>query len=107
MTPTQSAVLNALRAIRAEGEALPRDPRLTPHENNERIGVYADGSRIGNVATRASIRIPGASVRTLRALADAGHVHCIGGVWIATPLRESLCTPMTVGEAAIAASTVR
>ena len=111
MTNTQQQVLSALRYVAVSGGKLIAAANakaiggLSPHEVREYIGVYADGERIGNVHV-GSIRIRGASIRTLHALAAAGLVSCRDGVWAAIPLRERLCVPMTVGQASIELSKV-
>ncbi len=94
----QRQVLEVLREVLAAGEKLlpDMDQRalggLTKHERNEVLGVYPDGEHIGNTATRICHRIPGASVRTLRALVACGHARCKSGVFIAQ-VRSTCPTP--------------
>ncbi len=87
--PLQRQVLEVLREVRAAGEKLLPDMDksalggLTTQERNEVLGVYPDGEHIGNTATHICRHIPGASVRTLRALVACGHARCESGVFIA------------------------
>lgn len=112
LTKTQQQVLDILRNVRAKAEALipAINARaiggLTSAEIAAKLGVIPDGQYISNIATQTCIRVPGANIHTFHALARAGHVQCVHGAWVAKLPRERLCTPMTVGEAAIAASTV-
>lgn len=89
LSPTQRQLLAVLRYIRDKGEALIPEANaralggLTAREMDEMRGVYPSGEYVTNIATRTSAHIPGASIRTFYALADAGLVACVGGVWMA------------------------
>ena len=106
LTKTQQQVLEAMLARRARGESIIPALNtkalggLTQREKNEKIGIYPDGEWVGGRVVK------GAGIRTLYALLNLGLVRCDEGIWIAIVPRERLCTPMSVGEASMASSTV-
>lgn len=88
LTETQSRLLNALRAIKAEGVGLipQHDARaiggLTDQETAEFLGSRCMGRYVSGRGD-ISMQIPGLSVNTYNALAKRGLIECRNGVWIA------------------------